>query len=185
MIEAQQNEIAVSVIVHDVRPEHRTDYEGWMLQATAAHRQFAGHLGTDVIRPVESGSRYVVILRFIDEDHALAWLHSPVRQELLRIAQPWLAKADRFQIHREAEFWFMPAMGRRAPPRWKQWVLSVVAVFPLTVIVPGQIRELVHHLAPSAHELLAYGVSALTISGLMVYLLMPFLTRVAGPWLLR
>jgi hypothetical protein len=184
MTTPQQNEIAVSVIVHDVLPAHRADYERWMLEAIAAHRQFAGHLGTDVIRPVESGSRYVVILRFIDADHAFAWLCSPVRQDLLKIAQPWLAKADRFQIHREAEFWFTPATGRR-PARWKQWVLSVVAVFPLTVLVPGRIRELVLYAAPSVHELAIAAVSAVTISGLMVYVLMPFLTRLAGAWLMR
>ncbi|MFC7518915.1 antibiotic biosynthesis monooxygenase [Herbaspirillum sp. GCM10030257] len=185
MAQPQQNEIAVSVIVHDVLPERRTDYERWMLDAIAAHRQFEGHLETNIIRPVESGSRYVVILRFVDEEHAKAWLHSPVRRSLLKIAEPWLSHVDRFHVHREADFWFAPFTGRRQPKRWKQWMLSVIAVFPLSVIVPKQIGALAHWAMPSLPDLAAAAVSALTISGLMVYLLMPFLVRLAGSWLLR
>lgn len=185
MSKPQQNDIAVSVILHDVLPEHHADYERWLLDAIAAHSQFEGHLGTDIIRPVESGSRYIVILRFVDKAHALTWLHSPVRQDLLKVAEPWLMDADRFHVHQEAEFWFTPPSGRKQPKRWKQWMLSAVAVFPLTVIVPKPIGELAHWLAPSLPDLAVAAVSALTISGLMVYFLMPFLIRLAGPWLLR
>lgn len=185
MSKPQQNEIAVSVILHDVLPERHADYERWLLDAIAAHSQFEGHLGTDIIRPVESGSRYIVILRFVDKAHALTWLHSPIRQNLLKLAEPWLMGADRFHVHQEAEFWFTPPSGRKQPKRWKQWMLSAVAVFPLTVVVPKRIGELSEWVAPSLPHLAVAAVSALTISGLMVYFLMPLLIRVAGAWLLK
>ncbi len=185
MEKSQENDIAVSVILHEVLPKHHADYERWMLDAIETHRQFDGHLGTDVIRPVERGTRYVIILRFVDERRALNWLASPVRQNLLRIAQPWLAKPDKFNIHQDNEFWFTPSTGRPQPRRWKQWMLSVLAVFPLTVFVPKQIRGLAHWAVPSLPDLAIASLSALTISGLMVYFFMPALVRLAGSWLER
>lgn len=181
----QTNDIAVSVILHDVLPEHRDDYERWLLGAIAAHRQFEGYLGTDIIRPVESGSRFVVILRFTNKDRAHAWLLSPVRRDLLSIAEPWLAGDDRYHVHQDAEFWFTPPTGRRQPRRWKQWVLSSIAVFPLTVLLPQRIAQLASWIAPSLPHLAVAALSALAISACMVYLLMPFLVRRAGSWLMR
>jgi antibiotic biosynthesis monooxygenase (ABM) superfamily enzyme len=185
MTKPQQNEIAVSVILHDVLPEHRDDYERWLLDAKAAHQRFPGYLGTDIIRPVESGSRYVVILRFVDKDRAHAWLLSPVRQDLLKIATPWLADDDRFHVHHDAEFWFKPPTGRRQPKRWKQWMLSALAVFPLTVLLPKPIRYITGWATPWLPDIGVAALTAFVISGLMVYLLMPSLIRVAGSWLMK
>lgn len=42
MSKPQQNEIAVSVILHDVLPECHANYERWLLDAIAAHSQFEG-----------------------------------------------------------------------------------------------------------------------------------------------
>lgn len=183
MIRKRRSDIAVSVILHDVLPEHHRDYESWLVDATAAHQQFPGYLGTDIIRPVESGSRYVVILRFVNKDRAHAWLLSPIRQGLLKIAEPWLAEDDQVHVHHDAEFWFTP--GRRQPKRWKQWMLSALAVFPLTVLVPKPIRYLTEWAIPWLPEMGVAALTALMISGLMVYLLMPFLIRVAGAWLMK
>lgn len=185
MTKKRQNEIAVSVILHDVLPEHHGNYERWLLDATAAHQRFPGYLGTDIIRPVESGSRYVVILRFVNKDRAHAWLLSPIRQGLLKIAEPWLAEDDRFHVHQDAEFWFRPPTGRRPPKRSKQWMLSALAVFPLTVLLPKPIRYLTEWATPWLPDIGVAALTALMISGLMVYLLMPFLIRVAGSWLMK
>jgi len=185
MTKQYENDIATSVILHDVRLEHHVDYERWLLDAIAAHQRFAGYLGTDIIRPVESGSRYVIILRFVDKETAHAWLLSPVRQALLKVAEPWLAGDDRFHVHHDAEFWFTPPSGRRQPKRWKQWMLSALAVFPLTVLLPPPIRTAAAWIAPGLPGLAVAAVTALVISGLMVYLLMPFLIRMAGRWLMK
>jgi antibiotic biosynthesis monooxygenase (ABM) superfamily enzyme len=185
MTKLQPNDIAVSVIGHDVLPQHRADYERWLDDALAAHQRFAGYLQTDIIRPVESGSRYVAILRFVDQAHAHAWLHSSVRQDLLKTASPWLADDEKFHVHQGSDFLFTPAARRRQPKRWKQWLLVALAVFPLTVLLPRPIRSVVMALAPSTPDLLVSAITALMISGLMVYLLMPLLTRLAGSWLQR
>lgn len=76
-------------------------------------------------------------------------------------------------------------MGHPRPKRSKQWMLSVVAVFPLKVFVPKRIRKLAHRAVPSLPDVAIASLSALRISGLMVYFFMPALVRLAGAWLER
>ncbi len=176
---------AISVIVHEVRARHRMQYERWMAEATAAHRRFPGYLAGDVIRPVGERLRYVAILRFASADAAQAWLGSSVRRELLDRAAPWLARPDRYQVHHDEEFWFNPQRGVGMPKRWKQWVLSTLAVFPLSTLLPWALVAALGPLAPALPAIVLKALGAGAISALMVYWLMPSLTRLAAPWLSR
>lgn len=176
---------ATSVIVHDVRPEYRADYERWTETAVKAHQRFPGYLATDIIRPADALLRYIVILRFTTQAAAEAWLISEVRQVLLATAKPWLSQNDRYQVHATADFWFQPPHYGVQPKRWKQWILSSAAVFPLTKIVPPVVAMAFDLAEKGAPELAMQVVSAAVISALMVYWLMPTLCRLAGAWLLR
>lgn len=174
-----------SVIVHDVHADHREHYEHWMVRAIQAHAGFPGFLATDVIRPVGSGLRFIVVVRFDSEAGAQAWLASDIRARLLDEALPWLLGEDRYQVHSGSDFWFTPPGPGPAPRRWKQWVLSTAAVFPLTVAMPRLVHGIADRLAPGMHDLLLKGAIATAISGVMVYWLMPALIRLAGRWLSR
>lgn len=172
-----------SVIVHDVHADHRVNYERWMLKATQAHATFPGFLATDVIRPVGSGLRFIVVVRFDSEAGAQAWLVSETRAKLLAEAMPWLLSEDRYHVHSGSDFWFTPTGPGPAPKRWKQWMLSTTAVFPLTVLMPWLVHAIADPLALGLHDLLLKGVIATLISGVMVYCLMPTLIQLAGRWL--
>jgi len=174
-----------SVIVHDVDADHRANYERWMQKATQAHMTFPGFLATDVIRPVGSGLRFIVVVRFDSEAAAQAWLVSETRAILLTEAMPWLLSDDRYHVHSGSDFWFTPPSPGAAPKRWKQWMLSTTAVFPLTVVMPWLVHSIADPLALGMHDLLFKGVIATLISGVMVYWLMPTLIRLAGRWLSR
>lgn len=179
------SDLSTSVIVHDVHPRHRADYERWMERATQAHQRFPGYVATDILMPAGAGLRYVVILRFCSSASASEWLLSPLRRALLEEARPWLLARDRFRVHDDAEFWFAPSQNGPAPARWKQWLLSTSAVLPLTAIVPPLVKMPGQSFAPGiplAAEMLA---SAAIISALMVYWIMPRLTRAASVWLSR
>ena len=185
MSRSTTDEHGTSVIVHDVRLDHRVNYERWMQKATQAHASFPGFLATDVIRPIGSGLRFIVVVRFDSEAGAQAWLGSDTRARLLAEALPWLLGEDRHQVHSGSDFWFTPASPGPAPKRWKQWVLSTMAVFPLTVLMPWLVHSIADPLAPGMHDLVLKGVIATLISGVMVYWLMPTLIRLAGRWLSR
>ena len=174
-----------SVIVHDVQETHRVDYERWMLKAMLAHQAFPGYLATDIIKPVGSGLRYVVVLRFTSAADAHAWLASNTRAALLEEAKPLLAREERYRVHADSDFWFTPPQGRYAPKRWKQWILSTMAVFPLTVVIPWLVNMVATPLAPSLPGLPLKALNATLISGVMVYWLMPAFVRLFGRWLSR
>ncbi|RSZ59206.1 antibiotic biosynthesis monooxygenase [Massilia atriviolacea] len=175
----------IGAIVHDVDPRHRGEYERWMLAATQAHRQCRGYLAMDVIKPVGAGACYVVLLRFASVAEASAWLVSPQRRQLLEQVRPWLLREERYRVHAGAAFWFAPAGAGEAPKRWKQWLLSTLAVFPLTTLIPAALRALAEPLAPALPALALGALSATLVSGVMVYWLMPLLSRVAAGWLSR
>jgi uncharacterized protein len=175
---------SISVIVHDVRPEHQRDYERWTRTAVAAHQRFTGYLSTDIIRPQDAPHRYVVVIRFATDADATAWLVSTERTSLLQEAIPWLLQPERYRIDHGSVFWFQPQNGLE-PRRWKQWVLSTAAVLPLMTLVPTAISIALRSvsLAPDGT---AHGVlSAAVISALMVYWLVPWLTRWTARWLYR
>jgi antibiotic biosynthesis monooxygenase (ABM) superfamily enzyme len=177
------DEHGTSVIMHDVHPDHRVAYERWMLKAIEAHASFPGYLASDVIRPVGSGLRFIVVVRFDSEAGAQAWLGSRTRATLLVEAMPWLIGEERYHVHSGSDFWFTPVGPGPAPKRWKQWVLSTMAVFPLTMLMPWLVHLIADPLVPGLHYLLVKGVIATLISGVMVYSLMPTLIRLAGRWL--
>jgi antibiotic biosynthesis monooxygenase (ABM) superfamily enzyme len=174
-----------SVIVHDVHPTHRDDYERWMLKATQTHQTFPGYLATDVIRPIGTDMRFVIVIRFADAASAHAWLISDVRAALLDQASEWLFGEDRYRVHENSEFWFTPPHPGPAPKRWKQWLLSALAVFPLTVIIPWLVHTAGDPLVLGLPVLLVKAIIAAMISGVMVYWLMPTFVRLAGKWLVR
>lgn len=174
-----------SVIVHDVAPDRHASYESWIDTATEALQRFKGYLATDIIRPVGAGLRYVVILRFSSGADAEAWLQSGVRAALLRQVQPWLLQEDRYQVHDDNEFWFAAPRRVAAPRRWKQWVLSTLAVFPLTALIPASVGALARALMPPLPSFVVLALNAATISAIMVYWLMPLLSRWGAGWLSR
>lgn len=177
-------EIGVSVIVHEVNPQHQALYEQWMNKAIDAHRQFPGYLATDVVKPVGSHLRYAIILRFVSKGHVVAWLESKVRHALLRESLPWL-RQDYHRTDDDSKFWFEPVQGRVTVARWKQWVLSWMIVLPLTVFLPWGLAVLLE-LADLRWPVWVFKV---TVAGLvsfnMVYWLMPFTTRLMSRWLLK
>ncbi|QBE61898.1 hypothetical protein [Pseudoduganella lutea] len=172
-----------SVIVHDIAPDRHASYEAWIDTAVAAHRLFQGYLATDIIRPVGAGLRYVVILRFCSGPDAEAWLRSGVRAALLKEVEPWLLREDTYRVHDNNEFWFSTP-GKSSPPkRWKQWLLSTLAVFPLTAVIPALVGALARKLPLAVPGVLVLAFTAAIISAIMVYWLMPLLSRWAGRWL--
>lgn len=177
--------IGISVIVHEVDPQYQAHYVAWMNKAIEAHRRFPGYLATDIIMPVGAHLNYTIILRFITREHASDWLHSDVRNQLLKESAPWLISQDRYRTDDAARFWFTPLQGPSTVKRWKQWILSwAVVIFASSVAATAlalAFEALALEVSPWMFKVLSTGL----ISALMVYGLMPLSTRLARGWLLR
>ncbi|HXP15408.1 MAG TPA: antibiotic biosynthesis monooxygenase [Actinomycetes bacterium] len=165
-----------------VKPGREADFEAWARGIVAAARQFPGHLGASVLDA--PGSReYHILFSFADRRSLRAWLDSEERRRWLARGGE-LLEADRgLQQLTGLETWFklpgsnVPTM--TPPPRWKMWLVSLVAVYPLVLafqvlVVPRMAR------LPLPLRALVFPLVLLT---LMTFVVMPMVTRALRRWL--
>jgi antibiotic biosynthesis monooxygenase (ABM) superfamily enzyme len=165
-----------------VKPGREADFEAWARDIVAAAQQFPGHLGASVL--VAPGSReYHILFNFADRGSLEAWLDSEKRRRLLaRVGE--LLEADRGLQHLTGlETWFkLPGSNvatMTPPPRWKMWLVSVVAVYPLVLAFQGLVVPRMAAL-PLPLRALLFPLVLLT---LMTFVVMPAVTRLLRRWL--
>ena len=146
---------------------------------------FPGHLGADIIRPPRGSSAYTVILRFDTLEHLQGWLGSETRRRLIEEVEPLLVEGDRVEIETGLEFWFTPPAGRSYPKPYKQFLVSLPAIFPLALVVPWILRPLFRSVPVLGMPILSTFLIAAIIVGLMTYVIMPRYTRLVAGWLYR
>ena len=159
------------------------DFEAWLRGINEVVRQFDGYLGMDVIRPGEHDHpEYVIILRFEDYDDLKGWQESRHRIEWVEksndmtIGDPYLQEAHGL------ESWFtLP--GRQTavlpPAKYKMAVLTVVAIYPLILLV-GTAVTLLQQGLPA---LIATLITVIVVGTSMTYFVMPWITRLFRFWL--
>jgi uncharacterized protein len=180
------NELINLVIRHHVRPGAAPHYEEWLGRIMPIAHDLPGHLGTHVIRPTTAAEPYTIVLRFLDSERLDAWMGSDQRRELIAEITPSLSSPDAFEARPGAAFWFTPAMaGSRVPIRWKQAALTLIVIYPLTVLVPAGLAPL-FRASPWLGEQPQRGLLVtICMVLLVVYLIMPRLTRWLAVWLTR
>ncbi|HEY0287464.1 MAG TPA: antibiotic biosynthesis monooxygenase [Pseudomonas sp.] len=178
------DEIVTLVVKHRVREGLESQYEAWLRRIVAIAASYPGHLGVDVIRSKSAGLHmFTCVLRFCSTDAMQSWLDSDQRRQLVEQAAPMLADGDVTEVNRHNEFWFVPATDTPPPPRWKQAVVTFMVICPLTLLIPLLWRPVFGLHPVLANYVVSTGLVTVTIVLLVVYLLMPFATRLAAPWL--
>jgi antibiotic biosynthesis monooxygenase (ABM) superfamily enzyme len=172
------------VIQHEVKPASREAYELWLKEIALACQGFRGHLGVNIIRPHGATHAYAVVLRFDSHDHLMGWIDSDARRELLTRAEPLFLSAEQLEIQTGLEYWFTPPVSKplRAKP-FKQFLITLSAIFPLTVVVPWALAPLVRRFPPMGWPVLSNFIVASVVVALMVYVIMPRYTRLVARWL--
>jgi antibiotic biosynthesis monooxygenase (ABM) superfamily enzyme len=165
-----------------VKPGREADFEAWARGIVAAARQFPGHLGASVLDA--PGSReYHILFSFADRRSLRAWLDSEERRRwLARVGE--LLEADRgLQQLTGLETWFklpganVPTM--TPPPRWKMWLVSLIAVYPMVLVFQALVVPRMARL-PLPLRALVFPLVLLT---LMTFVIMPMVTRALRRWL--
>ena len=175
----------VTVIVNSRARKGKIDeFEEWMNGIIHESMKFEGHMGVNVIRPIDpiSNPEYVIIFRFNTYENLTKWQSSEIRNE-------WLEKSAHVtegelvvQKHTGLEFWFTPPhnAGQHAmPPRHKMAIVTGGIVFALLSSLVPLIRQ--------ATAMLPYTLSILVVVAIMVplmtYVIMPSVTKLLRPWL--
>jgi uncharacterized protein len=186
------------IVTRTARKGRIKEFEDWMDGIVHESLKFEGHLGVDVIRPVEqSKPEYVIIFRFNTLNNLLRWEKSQARKDWLEKSKDVVEGEDKVQKLTGLEFWFTPrsanqtesepnnneARGQLAnlPPRYKMAIVTAGIVFVLLNTLIPQIEQLTAPLPLLLSSLL--GVIIMVF--LMTYLIMPSVTRLLKPWLYK
>jgi uncharacterized protein len=176
----------ISVIHHDVRSGVEGQYEAWLKEITPIAQRFQGHRGVNVIRPPKGSRAYTIVLHFDTLKNLERWLSSETRKRLINQVEPFLEEGDQVEIKTGLEFWFTPPASeqKRAKP-YKQFLLTLSVIFPLTIVVPWVLQPLFHTVTVLGLPGISNLFIAAVIVGLMTYLIMPHYTRLVAAWLYR
>lgn len=178
---AQDEQLVTVVISQLVKPGNEVAYEAWVKDITTVARTYAGHLGTNVIRP-QPGVRneYVIILRFDGYENLKTWMTSRDRQYWLTQAESLVESEPHVQQISGLEAWFsIPGQPLKTPPRYKTALLTWAVVYTLINLLSIFLSPLLRSLPPLIISLITSGIMV----GLLTYVIMPRITRLFSFWL--
>lgn len=178
-------ETVTAVIEHAVRQASVDRYEDWLRKVVPIAARFPGHRGVNVIRPAAGGLQYTITIHFDSLAHAQDWFQSDVRGQLVQEVAPLLQADEKVQTRSGLEFWFHPGPGQPPAKRYKQFLVTLSVIYPLTMVVPALLQRLAAWLPWLGNDWLAHLATAAIVVSLMVYVIMPRYTRLVSRWLYR
>lgn len=174
-----------AVIQQQVKPGAVGPYEQWLNKIMPVAARFPGHRGVNVIPPATGTSTYTITIRFDSLAHAEDWFRSEARRQLMAEAAPFLAGDEKVDTVTGLEFWFRPPPGQKPAKRYKQFLLTLSVIYPLTLAVPPLVRRLLDPLPLLHNHYVEHLVASAVIVGLLAYVVMPRYTRLMAKWLYR
>jgi antibiotic biosynthesis monooxygenase (ABM) superfamily enzyme len=152
-------------VARRVAPGREADFASWCEAVTAAASTYPGHLGAGVLRPSRLGEPWHLVFRFASDADLRRWdlVHST-------------------DVHRVSglETWFaLPGRTAPAPPRWKMFAVSVVAIYALQLLLHAAVDPAG---LPAPLRVL---VVAVAVTALMTWFVMPRAARLLQGWLYR
>lgn len=175
------------VITHQVIDGKQNEYENWLNEISPICRSATGHLDWQIVRPIPTlTSTYTVIIRFDSPEHLKDWMYSQERSQLIKKVEPFLDKGDDYFIKSGLDFLFMPFETKtKIPKRWKQYLVTWSAIYPLSMIIPLIIVPILRKYGISQYRVIDSFFISGTVVLLMVYLVMPYYTRLIKKWLYK
>lgn len=176
---------ATAVITHRVREDRHAEYESWLGEISPLCKAASGYLDWHIVRPIPPlTNTYTVIIRFDTTGNLRRWMDSSTRARLIEKARPLLVTGDDFFVSSGLDFWFTPGGAKaRVPVRWKQFLVTWSAIYPLVLGVPIVVAPALRVLnVPESYFLTTLAVTG-TVVFLMVYVVMPRYTALIKRWL--
>jgi uncharacterized protein len=176
---------ATVVITHRVRSDKQPEYEAWVNEISPLAKSAPGHLDWTLVRPIPGATEtYTVIIRFQTTEHVKNWISSSERKRLIEKVQPLLVSEDDLYVSSGLDFWFTPAGAKaQVPVRWKQYLLTWSAIYPLVLGVPQLVSPTLGAIGFSPNVVLRTLAVTAVVVYLMVYVVMPRYTRLLQRWL--
>lgn len=176
---------ASAVIIHHIFDGKILEYEKWLNEITPLTKHATGFIDLQIVRPIPKLTFvYTVIIRFDTVENLQMWLESEQRKLWIEKAEPLFRRHDRYQIRSGLDFLFeAPENSAKIPPRWKQYLVTWSAIYPISLLIPLLVLPVLRYLnIPQNHFSDALLISG-TIVFLMVFVVMPKYTKLISKWL--
>jgi uncharacterized protein len=170
-----------AVMSQRVRPEAWDEFRRAHVEISTTMRSFEGFLSCELAEPVPGvQDDHVVVFAFDSREHLNRWFESPERQQVLELIEPLIEGDRTLNVVGGFAGWFSVDHSNE-PPRWKQAVAVLIALFPTTLIL-GLLQR---NFAPDVAWVPALFVSNVIGIAALTWLLMPLVTRLLSDWLAR
>ncbi|MCP2029840.1 antibiotic biosynthesis monooxygenase (ABM) superfamily enzyme [Flavobacterium sp. HSC-32F16] len=182
-----ENQGASVVITHHILDGKEQEYEKWLDEILPISKKSHGFIDLQIVRPIPHLTFvYTVIIRFDTIENLKNWMESEDRKMLIKKANPLFRKNDNYQIKSGLDFLFNTENeGKKVPKRWKQFLVTWSAIYPLSLLIPLLVLPFLRFLEIPAYHYF----DALVISGcvvfLMVFAVMPNYTKLIKKWLYK
>lgn len=164
-------------VARRVAPGRESEFEDWYEGIIGCASEFPGFLGAGILRPKEASGGdagdWHVVYRFADSPSLHRWERSDERGEWLRRADDFIEETGVSRVS-GLETWFaLPGRTAPAPPKWKMFVITLLAIVPLVLLMNIFVLPLLDAWWLVARTLVFSGL----LTGLMTWVVMPRLTR--------
>lgn len=179
---SEKDDQTVLILEHNVKKGHETHYKEWLTKIPEILQTAPGFVGRDVFPPSLPDRPYTVVLRFESGAALRNWIESDKHNALRNESREMLDQSDRPSVASGLDLWLDPEPN---PQRYKMLVVTVAAIFPLSILVPYLLETFFDAVAPTLKGSLINGlVQTTVIAGLLSYAIMPRLTHRLRRWLL-
>jgi len=157
------------------------EFEAFLDRLGKLIASFPGHQGFTSVRPPASSREYVVVYRFDSMDHLQAWRRSPARQSMIAESADLAEAPPEERETSGMETWFAVPGDRvvHPPARWKMWLLTLCAIYPIITLITVVAGPLLTHLPQPAR----FAIIVPVLGALMTWVVMPALSRLFARWL--
>jgi len=179
---ADQNKSIALIITHTIKAGEEKRYEAWLTEILSEVSSCPGYLGREIFRPTQGTRTYTSIVRFDTNNNLHAWVESETRNSFVSRVSDLLEKGDVHEIRTGIDFWFTPE-GVKPPKPWKQFLLTLSAVYPLSLIIPSLFSPLFGIVPLMGRSYIRGLLIAATLTALLTFVIMPRYTRLVKKWL--
>ena len=168
-------------ITRRVRKECVGDFERALADFASRSLAEPGARGVHCLHPPPgSGStEYGIMRSFASAEDRQAFYESPIYRDWLAQIEPMVEGEASYRELSGLEAWFRDPNGSQ-PPVWKMALLTWIAVWPVSMLVPAVLMPL---LGPSFSPTLAAGIIAAGIVVVLTWIAMPLLIKLTQRWL--
>jgi antibiotic biosynthesis monooxygenase (ABM) superfamily enzyme len=154
----------------------------WRREMDHATDQAEGFLDRMELPSLVNDAYQTSVLRFNSKENAATWLDSANRQKLF-LRSKFLKFVDNTEVLDENNLFCSKADGIPKINKWKQWLIVFPCVYPITIIYPLLVNNILASLNIHSGFFLKSILTTLFISLTMVHAVVPFLLNTFNGWL--